>query len=115
MGSTCPYGDKCSFAHGKEELRTKSNVSQKYKTKNCRMYYEQGYCRFGPRCQFKHHDEARSILFPRYSCELLMKTFENVFNEHDGYENIEGLITQHLGLLETTGRKLPFLETLHLN
>ena len=55
---TCEFGDGCSFAHGFEELRCKSNMGQKYKTKKCKQFHEQGVCQYGTRCQFKHRDTA---------------------------------------------------------
>ena len=51
---TCPYGSKCSFAHGYDELREKMFVPNNYKTINCKQYFELGYCNYGPRCQFLH-------------------------------------------------------------
>lgn len=54
----CFYKDKCSFAHGENELRNKllakNEDNEKYKTKPCRSFMEKGYCPFGNRCQYTH-------------------------------------------------------------
>ena len=59
IGLECPYTEKCSFAHGPHELKSKTLVPTNYKTVKCKQYIEAGYCQFGPRCQFLHkEDEA---------------------------------------------------------
>jgi hypothetical protein len=75
----CRLGDRCHFAHGKEELRNVfdplppnkgmtrsgpkpiqnySGGSQppNYKTSKCR-FYESGHCKYGKSCNFAHGDE----------------------------------------------------------
>merc|ERR1712226_634598 len=55
----CKHGDKCTFAHGNQELRVTAkdlindNSSLK-KTKLCRNLFENGVCQFGPKCVFAH-------------------------------------------------------------
>lgn len=57
----CKYGEKCQFAHGKQELREMQR-HPKYKTELCRTYHSNGYCPYGPRCHFIHekHRETSS-------------------------------------------------------
>lgn len=58
---SCRYGDKCQFAHGKEDLRIPIR-HPKYKTEYCRTYHSQGYCPYGARCHFVHSTiEARPL------------------------------------------------------
>jgi len=55
----CKYGEKCQFAHGRQELRT-IDRHPKYKTDICRTYHSVGFCPYGPRCHFIHSlDELR--------------------------------------------------------
>lgn len=54
LGLVCPYGEKCSFAHGAHELRGKLLVPPRYKTVRCRDFHHEGFCQYGPRCQFIH-------------------------------------------------------------
>lgn len=49
----CFYKNKCSFAHGKEELREEI-VQPSYKTKSCKSFIENRVCNFGIRCNYKH-------------------------------------------------------------
>lgn len=52
----CKYGDKCQFAHGKQELRQLIR-HPKYKTELCRRFHTSGLCPYGPRCDFIHNQE----------------------------------------------------------
>lgn len=54
----CRYGNKCQFAHGKNELRV-MNRHPRYKTELCRTYHTTGFCSYGQRCNFIHNDEER--------------------------------------------------------
>ena len=58
----CRYGDKCQFAHGKEDMRNPMR-HPKYKTEFCRTFHSQGYCPYGARCHFVHSTgEVRPLL-----------------------------------------------------
>jgi len=50
----CEFEDSCSFAHGADELKIKTDVPKNYKTKLCKRYHKQMYCPYGARCQFLH-------------------------------------------------------------
>ena len=54
MYGYCPYGFKCQFAHGVEELQCNHNLNHHYKTKICNAFTKKGYCAFGDRCNFIH-------------------------------------------------------------
>lgn len=49
----CPYGDRCQFAHGIEELRPVIR-HPRYKTELCRMVAAGDRCPYGHRCHFRH-------------------------------------------------------------
>lgn len=51
--SYCPYGNKCQFAHGHNELKLVERPSN-YRSKPCINWVKHGVCRYGSRCCFKH-------------------------------------------------------------
>lgn len=60
----CPFGKTCTFAHGLSELKLKTHISVKYKTKHCEKFYNIGYCSYGHRCQFIHADSRSTSPSP---------------------------------------------------
>lgn len=53
----CPYGNRCRFAHGKEELFGKSDKIFNYKKKDCNSFHSEFFCVYGSRCLFKHSED----------------------------------------------------------
>lgn len=51
----CPYGNKCQFAHGHEDLKTVERPAN-WRLKPCANWTKYGLCRYGKRCCFKHGD-----------------------------------------------------------
>lgn len=51
----CPYGNKCQFAHGENELKHVDRPP-KWRSKPCANWSKYGSCRYGNRCCFKHGD-----------------------------------------------------------
>lgn len=51
----CPYGSKCQFAHGENELKHVDRPP-KWRSKPCANWSKYGSCRYGNRCCFKHGD-----------------------------------------------------------
>ncbi|CAI4046154.1 Tis11p SKDI_12G1810 [Saccharomyces kudriavzevii IFO 1802] len=56
LKGTCPYGSKCQFAHGLNELKVKKSCKN-FRTKPCVNWEKLGYCPYGRRCCFKHGDD----------------------------------------------------------
>jgi len=52
LGS-CPYGEKCRFAHGLRELRKRPLGHKKFNHVTCKKFLE-GCCPYGSRCRFSH-------------------------------------------------------------
>ena len=67
---SCNYGDKCSYAHGEDEIRSskeKKIIAQNplYKTTLCKMFAEGDYCELAENCHFAHgEDELRTFKPP---------------------------------------------------
>jgi len=51
----CPYGSRCQFAHGLDDLRPRM-FDTRFKTEYCDNYHKAGNCPFGSRCKFIHDD-----------------------------------------------------------
>ena len=68
----CPYGKKCRFAHGKDELFSK-DIGMNYKKIECKSFSELGYCLYGSRCSFKHDErELKNFQLPFYYVKLFI-------------------------------------------
>ena len=81
----CPYGFKCRFAHGKEELIIKTQ-GLNYKKKPCKTFHEKGYCPYGSRCSFRHDERKFSELcFSYYYLQLFL------FKKYNFYPSINYL------------------------
>ena len=63
----CKYGDECSFAHGKQQMMLKKDVSALYKTKDCKKYTTNGYCPYGSRCQFIHREYIKPAVVSKHT------------------------------------------------
>jgi len=60
--ASCPYSDRCRFAHGKRELR-KAPRPKNYRTQLCDKWKVYGTCPYGERCMFLHDDQSRIAEF----------------------------------------------------
>jgi hypothetical protein len=87
----CKYGDKCAYAHGKENLRSKVTNTTAYRTKKCVQFFEQGYCPYGNRCQFAHQLKSNIINNP-YDRGMTYETILETISKLENVENIKKLI-----------------------
>lgn len=75
----CPYGNKCRFAHGRQDLFDKVIACKKYKQKECMSFFKNNYCCYGSRCHFRHEQRKlneieRSV--NALNLELIKNDFE---------------------------------------
>ena len=66
----CKWGDNCFFAHGKAELKSKTQVNNFYKTKICKHFHRNGFCPYASRCQYFHFKSHQIY-------QELLDSFEN--------------------------------------
>ena len=104
---TCPYGVRCRFAHGKEEL-IENIINSNYKRKKCRRFFVKGICNYGTRCNFKHFDqEYRRLCFSFYYLRkmLIELNIYDIFNNKilsydynnrlEAFKHVEELVYFH--------------------
>ena len=96
---TCPYNNKCQFAHGNYELTDKSPANEKYKSKTCQQFHGKGFCPYGNRCLFRHEDRTVEEL-TNFHYYWKVTVFSN--------ELMQSLETP----LEDSSRRLPIFQTL---
>lgn len=71
----CKFGNKCSFAHGKDEVLNKRHINLHYKSKRCNKFFDNGFCEYGSRCQYLHKEDSFSHILDSY-CEKLLVWIE---------------------------------------
>jgi hypothetical protein len=93
----CPYGFKCRFAHGKEELNSK-NTGNNYKKKSCKTFLENGFCPYGSRCSFKHDERTlndiklpyyyiKTFIYNNFNCNYRLNIFEEITSSNINNNN----------------------------
>ena len=93
FGEPCPLGERCSFAHGEEELKPKA--FHNYKTVKCRHFHEKGFCQYGPRCQFLHNDRKGEIRNVHMEYSQLLRIMNDAFILQTAEEAEADDISQH--------------------
>lgn len=116
LDRTCPFGSRCSFAHGTSELRHKVLVSANYKTVKCKRFHKDMYCSFGPRCQFvhkKHHKNANACKL-KNDYKLILKILESVYPalETKDHFNLENFLSEFSDMTVYKRSKLGIFESL---
>ena len=91
INGICKYGDKCAYAHGKENLRSKVTNSSAYRTRKCTQFFESGYCPYGSRCQFAHQLSTNIINNP-YDKKMTYSKIMEMISKFENIENIKTLI-----------------------
>ena len=87
----CKYGDKCAYAHGKENLRSKVTNTTAYRTKKCTQFFENGYCPYGNRCQFAHELKSNIVNNP-YEKGMSYSKILEIMSKLENVENIKKLV-----------------------
>lgn len=72
---SCPYGYKCKFAHGSQELRQNNSQNCKYKTKECQTFFMQSHCKYGERCNFIHSKKTPVLAPPVPSIASFLNSY----------------------------------------
>ena len=103
----CPYGFKCRFAHGKDELIMKTQGAN-YKKKQCKTFHEKGYCPYGSRCSFRHDERKFSeISFSYYYLQLYLFKLSNFYPSLNNlYPKGSKLINGRLPIFESFSKNL---------
>ena len=94
--SGCQYGEKCQFAHGKDELRPVQSIPQQtavpqmknpftqlqknmmnFKIVKCKNFENEGQCKYGDRCTFAHGDAELRIKSEPFTNQQFMQLSQN--------------------------------------
>jgi len=93
----CPYGNRCRFAHGKNELFNKDINHPNYKKKDCLSFNLYGFCNYGLRCHFKHGIEFPKLHRSFFQLILMMYVYDNL-----NIEELKNYFNCDLGISNST-------------
>ena len=91
MTGRCKYGENCAYAHGIENLRSKVTNTTAYRTKKCIQFFDNGYCPYGSRCQFKHQLKDNIVNNP-YDKGMSYKKILDIISKIENIINIKKLV-----------------------
>lgn len=101
----CKYSNKCQFAHGLQELKSKQR-STNFRTKPCNNWAKFGDCRYGKRCCFKHGDDSDIQEYQRYQPSQRANPYTGYFQDKVG-----GMATDQLGQKRNLHANVKALQT----
>ncbi len=96
----CPYGNRCRFAHGKNELFLKEINHPNYKRKDCLSFHVEGFCNYGLRCHFKHIGDFSEL--PRSFFQLYLMIYANDILKFSDIKNY--FSSENYFAFESTGK-----------
>ena len=104
----CKWADKCLFAHGVEEIKAKTHVPIRYKTKKCENYSKTGFCPYGQRCLYIHNLSYVSML------ETFCLKFAQSENRASPQDLDRFILSQHAAYeqSDTRAKRLPVFAAL---
>lgn len=85
--NACPYGNKCRFAHGRNDLFDRIISCKRYKQKECVSFFQNNFCCYGSRCHFRH--EERKLPEIERSYYTYLNSIHNVLGEEILNYNID--------------------------
>uniref|UniRef100_A0A0N5B6T7 C3H1-type domain-containing protein n=1 Tax=Strongyloides papillosus TaxID=174720 RepID=A0A0N5B6T7_STREA len=84
---TCPFGDKCRFAHNLDELKPPPVRHPKYKTQLCDKFSGTGICPYGSRCNFIHAVKGGEVISDYKKYLASKEKVNDVYDEDSDYED----------------------------
>lgn len=75
---SCPYKNKCRFAHGKDELMQKELDLYSHFKGRCFNFFKYGFCESGSSCCFKHDNRKISDYIFKLEASILFSLSHSI-------------------------------------
>lgn len=88
-------------------------VPNRYKTVKCQQFHQEGYCHYGPRCQFLHNERKNRHKLKKIPYKHVTEALSiNFQKKGENYVSLDKFLAENLNLASYSLPRLPVFASL---